>query len=161
MSGEALKADDLVAQLLADAEEIAGWGAGNEAGRVREAAARIIAVEAERDAMAKIARDLTKGLVQLTPSGSEYFIRHGDDYYADVEACQRVVRERYASGHQAKINLVDAGRRATKAEARIAVLEKALESAVAILRGEVGSGWAERNQHDWEIIDAALTQEPS
>lgn len=37
------------------------------------------------------------------------------------------------------------------------VLRIALERAVAILDGELGSSWSDRNQADWEIIDAALS----
>ena len=48
----------------------------------------------------------------------------------------------------------------TEAADRIVMLEKALESAVSILRGEIGSGWAERNEADWLIIDAALNATP-
>ena len=94
---------------------------------MREAATLITTLTAERDALAKIARDLTKGLVQLTPSGSEYFTRHGDEYFADIEACQRVVRERYDSGHKAKIELVDARRDLRTAEALVQSMREALE----------------------------------
>lgn len=38
------------------------------------------------------------------------------------------------------------------------VLRIALERAVAILDGELGSSWGDRNQADWTIIDAALSE---
>lgn len=72
--------------------------------------------EGEVERIEKIARDLTKALVSLTPGGSEYFVRRFENYYADIEACTRVIRERFESGHRAKIDRVDAERRATTAE---------------------------------------------
>lgn len=116
------------------AKKRACWPGDNDfddaATALREAAALFTTLTAERDALAKIARDLTKGLVQLTPSGSEYFTRHGDEYFADIEACQRVVRERYDSGHKAKIELVDARRDLRTAEALVQSMREALEQLV-------------------------------
>lgn len=63
-------------------------------------------------------------LTGLTVGGSEFFGKKlGDIYLADIPYCQEHVRERYASGHAAKIELVDAnrGRRAAEAALKEAV----------------------------------------
>jgi hypothetical protein len=83
-------------------------------------------IEADRDIIAGLrvlAKKLSNALVQLTPGGSEYYTKVGEDYYADTEACLEVIRDRFASGHQAKIDRVDAERRAEAAEARVKALE--------------------------------------
>lgn len=105
-------------------EEFDPRGVGFDLGT---AADLITTLTAERDALATIARNLTKGLVQLTPSGSEYFTRHGEEYYADVEACQRVVRDRFATGHRAKIDLVDTRRALSTALLQVEALARALD----------------------------------
>jgi len=77
------------------------------------ARAEIERLRGERDEAHKAARALTKALVGLTPGGSEYFTRSTvlDDYFADIERCVTVVRERFNSGHQAKIERLGDRRR--------------------------------------------------
>src|SRR5690606_3773740 len=89
----------------------------------------IAKVAAERDEAFKLAKKASTALVDLTPGGSEYFTHSSllDDYFADTEQCVRVVRGQFESGHHAKIDRVDARRRAEAAEARVAELEKALD----------------------------------
>lgn len=91
--------------------------AGHPAVIVREMADRIETLERERDEAQRIARALTKALVGLTPGGSEYFTRSTllDDYFADTERCVTVVRERYDSGHRAKLECVELRRDLTVA----------------------------------------------
>lgn len=81
-----------------------------------QAAAAIQRLELERDEAISRARSLSKALVQLTPGGSEYYTRHGEEYYADIKACHEVIRERFESGHRAKLDRVDERRRAEAAE---------------------------------------------
>lgn len=45
-------------------------------------------------------------------------------------------------------------------DTRSIMLEKALESAVSIIRREVSDGWVERNETDWTVVAAALTRSP-
>lgn len=53
-------------------------------------------LRAERDELAKYAREATVALTSLTPGGSEYFGRQiGEMYTADLQACVAAVRDRF------------------------------------------------------------------
>lgn len=75
---------------------------------------------------------LTKALTGLTCNGSEFFIRRGDEYVADIEACVAWIR-RSRESQQAAVKSALAKR--GEAEARIA----ALQADVARLEAEVRS----------------------
>jgi hypothetical protein len=76
------------------------------AAEVTALAARLKEVEGEREAWKKYAHEATKTLTGLTPGGSEYFGTLFDGIYlADLSRCERVIRERYAHGHEARIAL--------------------------------------------------------
>lgn len=111
---------------------------------MRERAER---AERERDAAHQAASKLTKALVGLTPGGSEYFTwcEALDDYFADVDQCVRVIRERFDSGHQAKIERVDERRRAEAAEARVAELETIVARVPDALSAAFSAGIEERD----------------
>ena len=94
-------------------------------------AARVEELEAERDALIEESATLTRALTGLTCGGSEFFIRKGDRYTADIRACVDWVRRR---DQQSAQRALDAMRRAKEAEAarqsaeaRVEALEKALE----------------------------------
>lgn len=63
---------------------------------------------------------LTKALTGLTCNGSEFFIRRGDEYVADIEACVAWIR-RSRESQQAAVKSALAKR--GEAEARIAALQ--------------------------------------
>jgi hypothetical protein len=80
---------------------VASSGVDDEANAAFISAARnsvpdMEAVIAERDALHALAKKLGNALMDFTPGGSEYFTKVGEDYYADAEACTRVIRERLA-----------------------------------------------------------------
>jgi len=78
---------------------------------------RLSALETENAA-------LTKALTGLTCNGSEFFIRKGDRYVADIEACVAYVRRGKEDAHR---RTVEAITRAQSAEHQVQVLRKALE----------------------------------
>ena len=90
---------------------------------LRQLADRIRELEADRDA-------LTKGLTGLTASGSEFFIRKGDDYVADVDACVAWVRRSKEDAHR---RAMEATRRALTAESRLAEAVVALGPFAALI----------------------------
>jgi hypothetical protein len=47
------------------------------------------------------ARAMTKALTGLTANGSEFFVRIGESYYADIDACVTYIRERQTIAHTA------------------------------------------------------------
>jgi len=59
---------------------------------------------------------LTKALTGLTCNGSEFFIRKGDRFTADIDACVAYVRRAREDAHR---RTVEAIRRAQKAEAAL------------------------------------------
>lgn len=74
-----------------------------------KAADALASLVRERDEAKAIAKRVSKALTSLTPGGSEYHShsRVLDDYFADTEACVEVVRERFKSGHAAKLEAVE------------------------------------------------------
>src|SRR5690606_33685421 len=90
---------ELVAAINAEIEFVKGdaaaWGVDTYGDLPRtlallaKCATALTALAAERGEAMKIARDLTKALVDLTPGGSEYFTRSTtlDAYFADIEQC--------------------------------------------------------------------------
>lgn len=130
---------ELVSELQAYVDACSGPGItlydGHPAVLIAKARDAITTLERERDEAHKIARDLTKALVGLTPGGSEYFVRSKllDDYFADTERCVAVVRDRYDSGHRAKIERVDLQRDLTASQAQVERLKDALAIATPIL----------------------------
>lgn len=115
---------ELVADLLNEAEAYRGRAVARH---LHAAADRLTALERELMETTVIARSLTKALVQLTPGGSEYFTRHGEEYFADIEACHRVIRDRVDSGHRAKLERVDERRRAEEAERALVASQAEVE----------------------------------
>lgn len=69
---------------------------------------------------------LTKALTGLTCNGSEFFIRKGDRYVADIEACVAWITNRDRKAHRREIALVSARK---AADARITDLEAHLHRA--------------------------------
>lgn len=59
-------------------------------------------VRAEREPVHLLAKTLGNKLMSFTPGGSEYFTKVGDDYYADAEACGRIIREKLDALHEAR-----------------------------------------------------------
>lgn len=49
-------------------------------------------VAADARPLHDLAKKLGNALMQFTPGGSEYFIKIGDDYYADADACAAIIR---------------------------------------------------------------------
>lgn len=96
---------------------------------------RRVEVEAE-------SADLTKALTGLTRQGSEFFVRKGDRYVADIPVCVADVRERFQHAHQTAVNAVHAKQ---AAEARALTAEAALAEAV----------------EDWAWLDAHPNHELS
>lgn len=69
---------------------------------------------------------LTKALTGLTCSGSEFFIRKGDRYTADVPACVDYVRKTREMQHRIIVREITARR---EAEATITALRERIEGA--------------------------------
>lgn len=111
---------DLIERLHARADEsdrLVAHMPNGSAELCREAATALSEAKAEnerltreRDEAVRVATNVSRALTSLTPGGSEYHShsRILDAYFADTEACVAVVRERYASGHKAKLELVGA-----------------------------------------------------
>jgi hypothetical protein len=77
---------------------------------------------------------LTKALTGLTCNGSEFFIRKGDRYTADIDACVTWVRRAKEDAHR---RTVDAIRDRQAAEARARALQSKVEVAEGALREAV------------------------
>jgi len=130
---DTLKQDELVARLRSRK----GEAITRTERLMDEAADRLEALQAdlervtsERDEALRIAKGLTRAIVGLTPGGSEYFTRGKslpEEYFADADACTRVVRERFERGHQARLDRGEQTRRATTAEAALVKARTALE----------------------------------
>lgn len=71
-----------------------------------DAASMLSELMRERDASEQWARKLTKGLVGLTVSGSEFFVRDGEYYYADIDKCVAYVRDRHERIHRQLVEAV-------------------------------------------------------
>lgn len=104
--------------------------------------------EAELAAIKKIARDLSIALTSLTPGGSEYFRRHGDESYADPQVCTRVIREIRAS-HIERMNQAIAAHRALRKQVR----EVAVASAPIIAQ-------LEANEEEFRRIGSPAIDNP-
>lgn len=64
--------------------------------------------------------DLTKALTGLTVGGSEFFVRKGERFVADIDACVTFVRERDRRAH---VQILEAVERAKRAEEVVRALE--------------------------------------
>lgn len=100
-----------------DADFIAKHMHGNGATTLADAITNLIA---DRDALVRTARGLTKALVSLTGGGSEFFVRAGDEYFADIPRCIERISESKQKTHA---NLLEAVARASAAEARTTAAE--------------------------------------
>lgn len=127
---------------------------------LRTAASALLALEGERDEAHRHAKALTKALVGLTPGGSEYFTRSTllDDYFADIETCTAVIRERFDSGHKAKLERVDERRRAEAAEAELAKVREALEPFAKLAEGEPDTVMLRTDSKEFRRARAALSE---
>lgn len=96
----------------------------------------------------QIIRDLTKLITGLTPGGSEYFKRLGDDlFYADVEVCQLAIIRR-ARDIQA-INdhkLENAKATISRLEAEEEKLRGALRPFAEVAKHDIGE---DESDNDW------------
>lgn len=61
------------------------------------------------------ARKMTKALTGLTANGSEFFVRIGENYYADVDRCVTYIRDRHERAHDMLVQEVTA-RKAAESE---------------------------------------------
>lgn len=73
--------------------------------RLTEEQARAIAAAfdellGEVERLEKRAKDQTIALTGLTCGGSEFFVRDGEKFYADIDACVNYVREAKANQHR-------------------------------------------------------------
>jgi hypothetical protein len=75
----------------------------------------LAAKDAENERLRNESAELTKALTGLTCGGSEFFVRRGERYVADVKACVEYVRESQRKCHERWAN---AERKARDAEAR-------------------------------------------
>jgi hypothetical protein len=90
------RAKELAGLLRTDADEIAGWGAGNEAGRVREAASLIERLYRERETALNMRDQLAKALRQTCGLVVEFGNLNGFRSLSDEElgsAVMGVARE--------------------------------------------------------------------
>lgn len=83
----------------------------------------LTASQAEVERLTQESADLTKALTGLTRQGSEFFIRVGKRFVADIPACVQDVRERMQRAQQSAVNFAHdkhaAEARATRAEALV------------------------------------------
>lgn len=86
------------------------------------------------DDFKRLAKKLSTALVDLTPGGSEYFTLVGDDYYADIDACVRVIRESKARTLQFAGERNVQRQRAEAAEAAVAEARKLMDEAQQLLQ---------------------------
>jgi len=120
------------------------------------------------EALIQESADLTKALTGLTCGGSEFFIRKGDRYVADIDACVAWVRRRDSNAHErwrsAASKLLDAEAR----EAALIAQRDALLDAVKDTRALISEGgltgfnpldgdWAERLFRNQGKLTAAIT----
>jgi hypothetical protein len=98
---------DGLAALLATAHEAADT--------ITDLRANLAAAEGERDALLAESHELTKALTGLTCGGSEFFIRKGDRYIADIKACVDYVRRRDTDAHSHIVRAIT-GRQAAEAD---------------------------------------------
>lgn len=107
---------------------------------LEEAKARIAALEAE-------SAELTKALTGLTCGGSEFFVRRGDRYVADIDACVSWVLRTKQDAHRRALDAIKARQvaeseaSAWKADAATAHLKNHQVHARLSLEGGEGSGW--------------------
>lgn len=99
---------------------------------------RITELEAE-------SAELTKALTGLTVSGSEFFVRKGDRYVADANACVEYVRRRQRTQHDYIV-------KATKAQRALEVENEKLRAALGLI--------AEGTTPAVQIAHRALSKEP-
>jgi hypothetical protein len=95
-----------------------------------------LTAERERDEALKECADLTKALTGLTRQGSEFFVRKGDRFTADIPACIADVRRRYEAEHAHVLSALRTGdkerARALSSEAREKEMVEALEASRGI-----------------------------
>jgi hypothetical protein len=102
--------------------------------------ARIAELEAE-------SASLTKALTGLTRGGSEYFIRKGDRFVADIPACVAYVRQIKEDAHRRTVNAILAR---NVAEEKLAIALAALKS---IASRKQTASWDEVEA--WELQEEA------
>lgn len=73
-------------------------------------------LRAEVAALKAESAELTKALTGLTCGGSEFFVRKGDRYVADIDACVEWVRRRDRGARKRSIEAIKAKRAAEEAE---------------------------------------------
>lgn len=59
-----------------------------------------------KDDLKTYAHELQKALTGLSGGGSEMFVKHGDDFRADIDACVARVRRRYDNAHTRLVETV-------------------------------------------------------
>lgn len=100
-------------------------------------AERIAELEAENATLRGLAKKIGNAFMDLTPGGSEYFVKVAGDYFADADACKARVRDKLDSGIESIKKFVreakDERARAEAAEARIAELERELVQAPSLI----------------------------
>ncbi len=74
-------------------------------------------VRGERDELLNESADLTKALTGLTCGGSEFFVRKGDRYVADIAACVNWVRRAKQDAHRMVVEAVKARKAAEDRQA--------------------------------------------
>lgn len=79
------------------------------------------ALKAQLEAAEQDVHELTKALTGLTVGGSEFFVRKRGRYVADIKFCVEHVRDRERRQHNL---IIDATRRAQKAEKALAALQQ-------------------------------------
>lgn len=72
---------------------------------------------AEAEDVQPYALELQRALTGLTRGGSEYFVRHGDGFRADIPRCVADVQQRFTDAHR---RAVEAIRQRQAAEAKLA-----------------------------------------
>jgi len=92
--------------------------------------AQLRAVGEERDEALKESAELTKALTGLTCGGSEFFVRKGERYVADIPACVNWVRRSKEDAHRRTVDAITA-RNASKEQVR--VLLGAIQQAVNLI----------------------------
>lgn len=102
-------------QQIADAKEWASHTLGSGALDLQKDDPHLDALFAYVTALEAESAELTKALTGLTANGSEFFVRRGDRYVADVKACVEYVRARQRDQHNYIIKAITA-RQAAEAE---------------------------------------------
>lgn len=101
--------------------------------------------------------ELTKALTGLTRGGSEYFIRKGDRFTADISACVAYVREVRAGSHRAILDAIKAKNEALAQLTEAGELVHALQGDSKRLRRERDQAWSDASDK-LERLDQALAQ---